>query len=310
MARKRASPAPDRPLGRTVAERQAWNVIVASMPVMPRVFRGSTPRRSPDNHRFMPKDAWWQIRGFCVGYGRARQVQYLTRVPANATPQSDPLPGIRVSPLYSYALAREYARTHGVNLGSGDGAIVSHSILAAVDDGVDSWEQCPCPPEVEKNWPNERPPDPDDREAGKEHTAKTFSIADSWDAVLEGVAGGYVCNCGTQIPQGMMQTRPDDGHFDWAGPYIGGHSYLIVDYDMDKDEVILANSWPQWGWREKDAAGGFSNLARTSLTAFAKEFTAQKLRSGYSEATFVALRAGYHPIVTTTFDDTLTPPKE
>lgn len=315
------NPPSDRPLGRALAAPATWDAIVAKAPVMPRIFRGETPRKSPGNNRFMPMDAWHQIRGFCVGYGRARQVQYLTRVPKDAGPGSKPRDGHRLSPLHAYSLARKYARDHGVNLGgngpSDDGAIVSHSLFSCVGykdakgvnvGGFVPYKSLPADPETERKWPNNRLPDRDDIEEGLTHLVLAHALADSWEAILQGIAGGFVCNIGTRVTTGIMECDAE-GRINFGGGNVGGHSWLFVDYDMDADEAIMGNSWPQWGWRDSAAAGGYSNMARVSLTDLRKEFTASKMRSGHSEATFVNLVAGFDPVVMK-FEDTLEIPKD
>lgn len=315
-------PVPDlpRPLGRlTEATMDLWSNLSPALPRVPKVFRGEVPSVGPDLSRFdygYPDDAeqgaeedeahYYQVRGFCVGWATAQAFQIVDSLPAKITDRSRWTRGRRLSPLYSYALSRWYAaKVAGVNLGGGDGAIVSHAVLAASKYGVLPWDAMPCTRPIEQAHSNRSFPDDAMRQTAGQNALANVGLVESPEKIVELLLTGVgPILVGTPIRRGMMQTG-SDGSFDpLQGGTVGGHAYVIVQADREKDLALVKNSWPQWGKRLTGSAakryagsGGYTNLGVCKLSRLMQLLSASMLRSGQSEAFCPAGLRGFVPRV-------------
>jgi hypothetical protein len=302
-----ASRTPDVKLGRlTEATQDYWAQISASVPKAPRLMRGEVPRKSPDLIRFDPgyppdwpdASTYYQTRGFCVGHGTAHIGEAEDATPDKITPRSKPARPRKVSQLYSYAGSRWMATQRGMNLGSGDGAIVSHSVEFAAVHGWLPYDEWPNADGAEDRHRNGTFPTAAQKAKGKEHAPGGFASLDSWDAILETLGAGRYVVVGTDWLQGMTRTD-SDGAFSASGGSVGGHCYLIVDYDLDRDLVWIKNSHPQYGMRSTaakyKASGGYTNIGVGKLSGYKKLFSPSYMSGGRSEALVLWGSLGFVP---------------
>lgn len=275
------------PLGRdTEATVRGWEAIAVDVLPAPTIFRGPLPRRSPDLARFRNPRFRNQVRGTCVGQSGAAMGETTIRTPAGFDAQSEPNPAIDLSPLWVYAIAREFSREQGVRLG-GEGAIVSHALLAVQKRGFIAWDAWPGTEANERAYRDGRIPQAA-LDAPKLMPVQDVRRLTSADQILEYLASGYSVWLG--LPwRGGMQTR-SDGSFDWGGRAVGGHAVELLGYDLDADRAWIGNSWSAWGLQP-------SGVGVTSWTALAKDLTEQALNAGSSEACVVAELDGWQPKV-------------
>lgn len=280
------------PLGRdTDATIRHWDRIAESIQTAPQLFRGPLPRRSPDLSRFRNPRYRHQVRGTCVGQSGAAMAETSIRTPSPFDEQSEPNPAIDLSPLWVYAIAREYSREQGVRIG-GEGAIVGHALMAVKERGFVKWDAWPCSRENELAYRDGSVP------MAAQKAPKLMPIQDvrrltDPDQVLEYLAGGYSVWIG--VPwRGGTATRTD-GFFEWRGRSFGGHAVELLGYDLDADRVIVGNSWDGWGVRP-------TGTGYTRWSSLARDLSADALARGVSEACVVAEVDGWQPKVKSWLD--------
>lgn len=272
-------------LGRdTDATERNWEAIAASMPVAPTLFMGERPRKT-NNAKFLLPRYSGQLIGCCVGEAAAHAIEHLTRLPADKNPNSPPREGMAMSPLAMYLQARAYSRARGMRLG-GEGAIVSHcaEAISDADGGLVRWDYYPATTENYKRYSDSVKLSADAQKDKTTYIVQQKALLTSWDAILDALATGRCVDVGTRIPSGMMNTAADGG-FRWNGGYVGGHSYLFVDYDFDfKGGVIwIDNSWDNAGWGDKSKT--FPRpLGYVRIEEIRQEFDSRLLQNGTSEA--------------------------
>src|SRR6516162_3246298 len=90
------------------ANMKFWDQIVSTTPLAPRFHHGQSPQKSPDIRRFYHASFLSQRdRGFCVGFNTCGTMMTRLRIPEGATATTGtPLPLVRLSPLYTYDIAR------------------------------------------------------------------------------------------------------------------------------------------------------------------------------------------------------------
>lgn len=275
------------PLGRdTEATVRAWDGIADAISPAPTLFRGPLPRRSPDLARFRNPRFRNQVRGTCVGQSGAAMAETTIRTPTSFDERTAPNPAIDLSPLWVYAIAREESRAQGIRLG-GEGAIVSHALLAVQKRGFVPWDAWPCTEANERAYRDGRIPQ-SALDAPKFMPIQDVRRLTGPDQVLEYLAGGYSVWIG--VPwRGGMQTRPD-GSFSWGGRAAGGHAVELLGYDLDADRAWIGNSWSGWGKQP-------SGVGVTQWSALARDLTEAALAQGNSEACVVAEVDGWQPKV-------------
>lgn len=123
-----------RPLGRADA-RPHIDSIKTALRVAPRLFRGALPSKSPNIRRFRNPRPHRQWRGTCVGQALASLAETAIRTPDGFGPDTPPNEAVDISPLYVYHQAREYTARTDPSIYNGDGAIVSHALLALLESG-------------------------------------------------------------------------------------------------------------------------------------------------------------------------------
>ena len=303
MSRKKSDPVlpPNRPLGRdTDATLANWGPIVSMRPRIPNIFRGQAPRKSPRLRRFDPHIPYYQVRGFCVGYAIAKAGMILQRIPVGATGESEPLPFEELNPIYSYDTSRIQCKKDGINLGSGDGSIVSCALKSIVVDGwVRKATYKPPGGREEQAHRNDSIPPAAAMKEGDEHLG-VYGLCDTYQAAKELVGGGIPVDVGTPVTNGFMEAD-SKGFVTFGGGNVGGHSYLWVEYDEDENWALVSNSWPQWGIKTADPEwahlGGYWNMAYVKLTAWEKMLSDKNLASGYCEAGAVSTIQGWRPLI-------------
>ena len=266
-----------RPLGRADA-RPYIDEIKRSVRVAPRLFRGAIPSKSPGIRRFRNPRLHHQVRGTCVGQSGASVVETTIRTPDGFGPDTPPNPAIDISPLWVYQRARAWTAKSDRSIYNGDGAIVTHALQAMLGDGFVGWGAWPCTEANERAYRDDRIPE----SALKAERFRPIGDArrlESFDQILEYLAGGYSVWIGVPWPSGAMNTRAD-GSFAWSGRSVGGHAVELIDYDKDLDRIWVANSWQGWG----DSLG----IGHTSLRAMAATLSDRNLASGASEAVVVS----------------------
>ena len=66
--------------------------------------------------------------------------------------------------------------------------------------------------------------------------------------------------CGTLWTEGMFTPRATDGVITPSGSAVGGHEYLLLGCDVDRQLITMLNSWgPEWG-RQGRARISFSDF--------------------------------------------------
>lgn len=291
-------------LGRdTRATVRAWDATVARVGIAPTIARGPLPRKSPDNRRFRLPRYRGQLIGCCVGENTSSTVETLLRMPPDRTPDSEPLEGKALSPLFVYWLARKYSAAHGMPI-RGEGAIVSHAIEALGEDGVVPYEMWAATDEAYRKYSDRIDPGQSVLTEADAHPVKEKAILDSWQKMLEFMGEGFTLSIGIPIPQGLTETD-DDGLFHLRGRTVGGHCMEFLDYDLDADTAWLGNSWAnaRWGAKsddpiwQKDRMAGYTNIGHCSLTDLEKVFSAANMRRGESEAVVANNVVGWAPKV-------------
>lgn len=293
---------PDYLLGRdTDATVASWDATVARIGVAPTIARGPLPRKSPDNRKFRLPRYRGQLIGCCVGENTSSTVETLLRMPANRTPDSKPLEGEALSPLWVYWLARKYSAAHGMPI-RGEGAIVSHAVEALAEDGVVRYEKWTATDDDYRRYSDRIKPGDELIAEADAHPVKEKALLDSWPKMLEFLAEGFTISIGIPIPEGFSQTD-DSGLFHLRGGNIGGHCIELLDYDMDADDAWIGNSWAnvRWGAKSDDPAyqrdrmAGRTNIGHCSLTDLARLFSDANMRRGVSEAVVINNVVGWEP---------------
>lgn len=267
----------ERVLGRVDA-RPYLESIQSSIRVAPKLFRGPLPRRSPNIRRFRNPRLHHQVTGTCVGQSGASLAETTIRTPDGFKDDTKPNKAIDVSPLWVYAKAREYTARTDRSIYNGEGAVVSHALLAMKEAGFVGWDAWPCTEANERAFRDGVVP----TEALQ--SKKLMPIGDvrrleTWDQVREYLAGGYSVWIGVSWPSGAMSTTAD-GKFSWSGRSVGGHAVELVGYDEDAGVAWINNSWQGWG----DSLG----CGYTSLPAIANVLSDRNLASGGSEAVVIS----------------------
>jgi hypothetical protein len=192
------------------------------------------------------------------------------------------------------------ATQRGMNLGSGDGAIVSHSVEFAAVYGWLPYTDWPNANGKEDRHNNGTFPTAAQKAKGKEHAPGGFASLDSWDAILETLGAGRYVNVGTDWLQGMTRTDSEGG-FSVSGGSVGGHCYMLQHYDLDADLLWIKNSHPQWGMRSSaakyKASGGYTNLGVCKLSQYKRLFSPSYMSGGRSEALVIWGSLGFVPRV-------------
>lgn len=266
-----------RPLGRVDASPHMEG-IKAVLRVAPRLFRGPLPPKSPDIRRFRNPRLHHQVRGTCVGQSGASLCETTIRTPDGFGDATRPNPAIDISPLWVYAKAREYTARTDRSIYNGEGAIVSHALLAVKECGFVGWDAWPCTEANEASFRDGQIP------GAAISAPRLRPIGDarrleSWDQVREYLAGGYSVWIGVSWPNGAMDTD-GQGRFAWTGRSVGGHAVELIDYDETTDRAWIANSWQGWG----DGLG----IGSTSLRSIASVLSDRNLASGSSEAVVIS----------------------
>lgn len=266
-----------RPLGRADA-RPYIDAIRRDVRVAPRLFRGELPAKSPNIRRFRNPRLHHQTIGNCVGQSGASVCETTIRTPDGFGPDTPPNPAIDISPMWVYAKAREYTARTDRSIYSGEGAVVSHALLAMKESGFVRWDAWPCTEATEKAYRDGKVPEAA-IQAPRLNPIGDVRRLESWDQVREYMAGGYSVWIGVSWPNGAMNTSAD-GAFTWSGRSVGGHAVELVGYDEPADAIWINNSWKGWG----DSLG----CGRTSLRAIAATLSDRNIESGASEAVVVS----------------------
>lgn len=266
-----------RPLGRADA-RPHIDSIKASIRVAPRLFRGEIPSKSPNLRRFRNPRLHHQVRGTCVGQSGASVAETTIRTPDGFGADTPPNPAVDISPLWVYAKAREYTARSDRSIYNGEGAIVSHALMAVLESGFVPWDAWPCTEANERAYRDGKIPQ-SALDAKKHMPVGDARRLESFDQILEYLAGGYSVWIGVPWPNGAMNTS-GDGSFAWSGRSVGGHAVELIDYDKEAGRAWIANSWQGWG----DQLG----IGHTSLSSMASTLSDRNLASGQSEAVVVS----------------------
>jgi hypothetical protein len=277
-----------------------WAKIEDMMPRAPRPLRGAVPDVSPLIENFDPRIPWYQQRGFCVGWTAAMLGMIISKIPPGATSDTPPLPTHRFSPIFSYDVSRMEARDEGINLGFGDGSIVSAALKAAAKYGFCLWETDPSDPQYEGPHKNGTVPDRKAFDEAKLHIGG-YALCDDFEHGLELVGAGIPVNLGTNIPQGFMRTDAK-GWITLRGMTVGGHSYRLMGFNKKEDWGLLGNNWPTWGRRHQGDESYmhmqyYDNLAYVSLTDLAALCSNSRVRSGAVEIGAINKVAGFGPLL-------------
>jgi hypothetical protein len=304
------------PLGRnTEATLDAWSKIQLAMPVAPRWRTFSAPSEPIDLTKFDPgydgavggEDAedYYQDRGFCVGWALATLFWFMSCMPANLL-TGKRIRAARTSPLYAYMLARRGAKQNGVNLGLGDGAIVSYAVLDAMTNGMMTWLEKPCTSALERAHRNGTMPTAEELALGKTRAPASGAVIKTRQQLDEYLDGGYVIDAGTSWTRGLSRPNQEGNLESLAGFSLGGHSYLIFPAGVfpgtSTRRLGVKNSHPMYGVRSKDkryaASDGWTNIAYADRDAYLSRFMSDRaLSSGQSEAAVVAGPKGFVPLV-------------
>jgi hypothetical protein len=264
----------------------AWELTRDTVPVAPRLLAGDPPRRSIDLSRFRNTRYRDQVRGTCVGQSGAAMAETTVRTPSPLDESSEPNAPVDLSPLWVYAIARKYSADHGMpGIYDGEGAIVTHALSAVRESGLVRWEAWPGTPENERAYRDGRIPR-EAADAPKVRAVGDVRILERFAQVLEYLAGGYSVWVGVGWPRAAMSTAAD-GRFPWSGRTArdGGHAVELLGYDLDRDLVVVGNSWERAGW---GGWQGRKNVGYTSLRAFERELSDANLSRGESEACVVS----------------------
>jgi hypothetical protein len=207
-----------------------------------------------------------------------------TRTPKSITPDTAPLQGLDLAPLWTYQVARAKSRELGCRLGR-EGAIVSHALLAIQEKGLIAWDAWVDDQNNEQHYRDDFTPE------GAKTAPKYRPVADSRrltdpDQILEYLGQGYTVAVGTPWKGGVQVSA--DGSFHWGGWSVGGHCYELVDYDLDADKVWIRNSWDNIPFGVSP-----DGTAWTSLASFMKQFSASTMNNGDCEAVVVADLDGF-----------------
>ena len=247
----------------------------------PPVMKGTYPRKSFRLDRFHNTRYRGQLIGSCVGEAGAAMGETTVRTPEPLKEDSVPLDPVAFSQLWCYWIARDYSRRQGINLG-GEGAIVSHFYAAANerDKGLKPYEVWPATEANYRSYRDTSVPRAAIEAEPIPPRGEGLVLTDP-DQIFEYLAAGYSVDVGTSW-HGAQSTRAD-GYCRWGSPSIGGHSYQLLWYDLDKNQIGFSNSWDnaQFGLQP----GG---LWWTDLNVYMQEFSAQTMRSGQSEAVVIA----------------------
>lgn len=264
----------------------AWAVVLDRCRPAPGLMMGPLPRRSPDLARFRNPRRRNQVIGSCVGQSGAAMAETTIRTPSPFDEASQPNPAIDLSPLWVYAVARKYSRDHGVPI-SGEGAIVSHALLAVQELGFVKWEAWPGTSENEQSFRDGVIPQAA-RDAVKLMPIQDVRRLTDPDQILEYLAGGYSVWVGMPW-RGGTSTR-SDGYFEWRGRSVGGHAVELLGYDLDADRVVVGNSWGDWGVNP-------GCIGWTRWSAMSRDLTGTALDRGESEACVISEVDGWAPKV-------------
>lgn len=260
----------------------AWQLSRDLIPVAPRLLRGDIPHKSIDLSLYRNMRYRNQVRGTCVGQSGAAMAETTVRTPSPLTESSRPNEPIDFSPLWVYEVARAYSRAQGINLG-GDGAIVTHALLAVKASGFVRWDAWPGTPENERAYRDGRVPQ-SAKDAPKIKAVGDVRILESWAQILEYLAGGYSVWIGIPWPEGATRTDAQ-GRFRLTGRSVGGHAVELMGYDQDADIAVIGNSWQDAGW---GGWQGRANVGACSLSGLAKFLGDRSLSNGQSEACVVS----------------------
>ncbi len=185
----------DYSLGRdTVSTMQHWDSLISNLvQVAPHVFSGQIPEESPNIRRFYHASFLSQRgRGYCVGFNWCGTVQTRLRIPQGASSTlGDPLPLVKLSPLYIYDVGRWACGEAGINLGWGDGIIGSIAAKGTQNRGLVLWDEYDSSPRAIDSHKNGTKPPSNVVESGKLHPVKDLAIAESFDHALELIGGGF-----------------------------------------------------------------------------------------------------------------------
>jgi hypothetical protein len=277
---------PARPLGRdTQATIGAWPSIKAGIPALPRLAFGEPAPRSPELWRYRNPRKREQLIGCCVGEATASMLETTIRTP-NSTTDTKPRLPINLSALWCYGAARNYSRSKGIEFGRGEGAIVSHAVLALQSRGALEWANWPSSEANYKAAAGAGIEREFARKSGQFNTLRPVqkaAILTSWDSILSTLAAGYSVAIGVPWPKSALTTQ-STGRFDWRPSLgvVGGHAVELLGYDLGQARVWIGNSWPNWGSHQ------MPNVGFTPLRNFAETFSPQAMRSGEAEAVVVA----------------------
>jgi hypothetical protein len=297
-----------RALGRnTAATVRSWDRLVVGLPVAPRVMRGVIPDESPLIRRFYHSSFLSQRhRGTCVGHNTASVLMTRMRIPPDATATTgEPLPLVRLSPLYTYDISRMEAQKEGINLGNnpgpqGDGSIGSCAIKASHDLGCVRLEDYDSSPQAIDNHRNGTIPPPQVQNTGKLHIVKEFAICDSFEHGLEMLGAGFTVNFCSDIPESMMHVD-SKGFFRMRGNIAGGHCYSVLDYSKKLDLAWVPQAWEYWGEQTTNPAysemHGYTQIGTCPLSELAKFFTPQLISNGSSEIYVANSVQGWQPAI-------------
>jgi len=215
------------------------------------------------------------------------------RIPDEATADSAPLPPVDLSPLWTYYISRKRCAQDGINLGGGDGSIVTEAMLALKDRGYCKWELWPNTQQLEQAYSDRvGPPTPECLSQAAKHLVTDAAIIDSWEKFLTLQGLGYPISFGVPIYESLMQTR-EDGSFDLLrGQVVGGHCMRALGYSKSGNWIKIGNSWPQWGAKSSDPIysnmNGYTNIGHCPLDDFQRYFSSRSLQSGETEAIVVS----------------------
>jgi hypothetical protein len=298
------TPMGPRALGRdtplTVAH---WDRLVAGMQVAPRIFRDAgqaVPTKSPDIRRFHYDSFLSQrSKGYCVGFNSCATVMTRLRIPADATATTgEPLPEIKLSPLFMYDISRMEAAAEGINLGRGDGSIGSCAGRGSMKWGVCDWDDDPGDAASVDSHRNDTTPPEKAQAFGKLHLVKAMALADSFAHGKELVAAGIPASICSDIPSGMMRTDAK-GFFRMTGGVVGGHDYQWIDFDESLDLAWIGQCWPQWGEQSSDPRyaqrGGYTQVGTCPLSELERWYSPRAMSNGSSEIIVYNTVDGFAP---------------